>query len=77
MDCRIRFKNLYKSPFTYSYYCIYTLENTSIFIDSTIMAAVTAVCDLKPFKSMWKSRVKIIRLWRSYVCGDSTLLVVV
>ncbi|XP_056851835.1 replication protein A 70 kDa DNA-binding subunit C-like [Raphanus sativus] len=30
------------------------------------MAAITAVCDLKPFKSMWKIRVKIIRLWKQY-----------
>lgn len=30
------------------------------------MASLTVVCDLKPFKSMWKIRVKIIRLWRQY-----------
>ncbi|CAN6873736.1 unnamed protein product [Brassica oleracea] len=30
------------------------------------MAAITNVCDLKPFKSMWKIRVKILRLWKQY-----------
>ncbi|XP_013745380.1 uncharacterized protein LOC106447986 [Brassica napus] len=30
------------------------------------MAAITAVSDLKPFKTMWKIRVKIIRLWKQY-----------
>ncbi|CAG7910028.1 unnamed protein product [Brassica rapa] len=30
------------------------------------MAAITAVCDLKPFKSIWKIRVKIICLWKQY-----------
>ncbi|CAF1933953.1 unnamed protein product [Brassica napus] len=30
------------------------------------MAAITAVSDLKPFKSMWKIQVKIIRLWKQY-----------
>lgn len=30
------------------------------------MASLTVVCDLKPFKSMWKIRVKIIRLWKQY-----------
>ncbi|CAN6908126.1 unnamed protein product [Brassica oleracea] len=30
------------------------------------MAAITVVSDLKPFKTMWKIRVKIIRLWKQY-----------
>lgn len=30
------------------------------------MAAITAVSDLKPFKTMWKIRVKIISLWKQY-----------
>ncbi|KAH0868343.1 hypothetical protein HID58_075365 [Brassica napus] len=30
------------------------------------MAAITLVSDLKPFKTMWKIRVKIIRLWKQY-----------
>ncbi|KAG2316467.1 hypothetical protein Bca52824_019589 [Brassica carinata] len=30
------------------------------------MAAMNNVSDLKPFKSMWKVRVKIIRLWKQY-----------
>ncbi|KAG5402800.1 hypothetical protein IGI04_008919 [Brassica rapa subsp. trilocularis] len=30
------------------------------------MAAITNVCDLKPFKSMWKIRVKILHLWKQY-----------
>ncbi|CAN7050295.1 unnamed protein product [Brassica oleracea var. botrytis] len=30
------------------------------------MVAITAVSDLKPFKSMWKIQVKIIRLWKQY-----------
>ncbi|KAL0675079.1 hypothetical protein Bca4012_003060 [Brassica carinata] len=30
------------------------------------MAAITVVSDLKPFKSMWKIRVKIIHLWKKY-----------
>ena len=30
------------------------------------MAAITDVCDLKPFKSIWKIRVKIVRLWKQY-----------
>ncbi|CDY19862.1 BnaC09g31280D [Brassica napus] len=30
------------------------------------MDAITDVCDLKPFKSIWKIRVKIVRLWKQY-----------
>ncbi|KAG2305913.1 hypothetical protein Bca4012_085476 [Brassica carinata] len=30
------------------------------------MTAMKHVSDLKPFKSMWKVRVKIIRLWKQY-----------
>ncbi|KAG2313308.1 hypothetical protein Bca52824_024865 [Brassica carinata] len=30
------------------------------------MAVMNNVSDLKPFKSMWKVRVKIIRLWKQY-----------
>ncbi|CAF2055160.1 unnamed protein product [Brassica oleracea] len=38
------------------------------------MAAITAVSDLKPFKSMWKIQVKIIRLWKQYsVDGGLTI----
>lgn len=32
------------------------------------MAGLDFVSDLKPFKSMWKIRVKVIRLWKQYTC---------
>ncbi|KAF3540629.1 hypothetical protein F2Q69_00020765 [Brassica cretica] len=41
------------------------------------MAAITDVCDLKPFKSMWKIRVKILRLWKQYsTAGGLTIEIV-
>lgn len=33
------------------------------------MAAMNQISDLKPFKSMWKIKVKIIRLWRQYTAA--------
>ena len=30
------------------------------------MASFSSVTDLKPFKTMWKIRVRIIRLWKQY-----------
>lgn len=33
------------------------------------MAGLDFVSDLKPFKSMWKIRVKVIRLWKQYSCA--------
>ena len=30
------------------------------------MAAINVMSDLKPFKTMWKITVKIIRLWKQY-----------
>ncbi|XP_013728224.3 replication protein A 70 kDa DNA-binding subunit C-like [Brassica napus] len=36
-------------------------------IASTI-SCLDFVSDLKPFKSMWKIRVKVIRLWKQYTC---------
>lgn len=30
------------------------------------MAQLDSVSQLKPFKTMWKIRVKIVRLWRQY-----------
>lgn len=43
------------------------------------MAAVDFVSDLKPFKSMWKVRVKIVRMWKQYsgVVGETIEMVVV
>ncbi|CAN7032019.1 unnamed protein product [Brassica rapa subsp. trilocularis] len=32
------------------------------------MAGLDFVSDLKPFKSMWIIRVKVIRLWKQYTC---------
>ncbi|ESQ33594.1 hypothetical protein EUTSA_v10009292mg [Eutrema salsugineum] len=38
------------------------------------MAFFNSVSDLKPFKSMWKIKVKIIRLWKQYyVAGGETI----
>ncbi|CAN7021879.1 unnamed protein product, partial [Brassica rapa subsp. trilocularis] len=38
------------------------------------MAVITVVSDLKPFKTMWKIRVKIIHLWKQYsVAGGLTI----
>ncbi|KAG5395064.1 hypothetical protein IGI04_025027 [Brassica rapa subsp. trilocularis] len=34
------------------------------------MAGLDFVSDLKPFKSMWKIRVKVIRLWKQYSCAS-------
>ncbi|CAN7082623.1 unnamed protein product [Brassica oleracea var. botrytis] len=33
------------------------------------MTGLDFVSDLKPFKSMWKIRVKVIRLWKQYTCA--------
>ncbi|KAF8083383.1 hypothetical protein N665_0776s0008 [Sinapis alba] len=43
------------------------------------MAAVDFVSDLKPFKSTWKIRVKIVRMWKQYsgVVGETIEMVVV
>ncbi|KAF3545840.1 hypothetical protein DY000_02003121 [Brassica cretica] len=40
--------------------------HSAFFTHSSIMAAITVVSDLKPLKSMWKIRVKIIHLWKKY-----------
>lgn len=38
------------------------------------MAFLNTVSELKPFKSMWKIKVKIIRLWRQYSAqGGATI----
>lgn len=38
------------------------------------MAAMNLISDLKPFKSMWKVKVKIIRLWNQYsAAGGETI----
>ena len=50
---------------TISIHLIHT-ETKPLFPHTPIMAAITAVSDLKPFKSMWKIQVKIIRLWKQY-----------
>nr|VDD24791.1 unnamed protein product [Brassica oleracea] len=31
------------------------------------------ISELKPFKSMWKVKVKIIRLWKQYSAGAETI----
>nr|VDC99796.1 unnamed protein product [Brassica oleracea] len=42
------------------------------------MASFSSVTDLKPFKSMWKIRVRIIRLWKQYsAAGGLTIEMVV
>lgn len=38
------------------------------------MVAITVVSDLKPFKSMWKIRVKIIRLWKQYYVAGGLMI---
>ncbi|KAF3496549.1 hypothetical protein DY000_02053277 [Brassica cretica] len=38
------------------------------------MAAITDVCDLKQFKSMWKIRVKILRLWKQYFAAAGLMI---
>lgn len=41
------------------------------------MAAMNLISDLKPFKSMWKVKVKIIRLWNQYsAAGGETIEIV-
>ncbi|KAH0872498.1 hypothetical protein HID58_069860 [Brassica napus] len=58
---------------TISIHLIHT-ETKLLFPHTPIMAAITAVSDLKPFKSMWKIQVKIIRLWKQYsVDGGLTI----
>lgn len=38
------------------------------------MAAMNNISELKPFKSMWKVKVKIIRLWKQYsAAGGETI----
>ncbi|CAN6827331.1 unnamed protein product [Brassica oleracea] len=38
------------------------------------MAAMNTISELKPFKSMWKVQVKIIRLWKQYsAAGGETI----
>ncbi|CAG7862313.1 unnamed protein product [Brassica rapa] len=34
------------------------------------MAGLDFVSDLKLFKSVWKIRVKVIRLWKQYSCAS-------
>ncbi|KAH0880927.1 hypothetical protein HID58_068321 [Brassica napus] len=42
------------------------------------MASFSNVTDLKPFKTMWKIRVRIIRLWKQYsAAGGLTIEMVV
>ncbi|CAG7885490.1 unnamed protein product [Brassica rapa] len=42
------------------------------------MASFSSVTDLKPFKSMWKIRVRIIRLWKQFsAAGGLTIEMVV
>lgn len=36
---------------------------------SSLMAGFNPVADLKPFKSMWKIKVKIIRLWKQFTAA--------
>ncbi|CAF2098858.1 unnamed protein product [Brassica napus] len=38
------------------------------------MAAMNNISELKPFKSMWKVKVKIIRLWKQYSAAGARLL---
>ncbi|KAF3569925.1 hypothetical protein F2Q69_00059224 [Brassica cretica] len=38
------------------------------------MAAITDVCNLKQFKSMWKIRVKILRLWKQYYAAAGLMI---
>ncbi|KAF3569930.1 hypothetical protein F2Q69_00059223 [Brassica cretica] len=38
------------------------------------MAAITDVCDLKQFKSVWKIRVKILRLWKQYSAATGLMI---
>ncbi|KAF3555645.1 hypothetical protein F2Q69_00012729 [Brassica cretica] len=45
---------------------LFRRQKLTILFHSTTMAAITNVCDLKPFKSTWKIRVKILRLWKQY-----------
>ncbi|KAH0862820.1 hypothetical protein HID58_080031, partial [Brassica napus] len=47
------------------------LRNSSY---STTMAAITDVCDLKQFKSVWKIRVKILRLWKQYSAAAGLMI---
>ncbi|KAH0897765.1 hypothetical protein HID58_047333, partial [Brassica napus] len=43
-----------------------------------LMASFCSVSDLKPFKTMWKIRVRIIRLWKQYsAAGGLTIEMVV
>lgn len=38
------------------------------------MAAMNRISELKPFKSMWKIKVKIIRLWNQFsAAGGETI----
>ncbi|KAG7537000.1 Nucleic acid-binding OB-fold [Arabidopsis suecica] len=43
------------------------------------MASFNSVSDLKPFKNMWKIKVKIIRLWKSYSAknGESIEMILI
>lgn len=43
------------------------------------MAGLYYVSDLKPFKSMWKVRVKVVRLWKQYsaATGETIEMVLV